>query len=128
MYENAILAQRCRRSRREGDPFDPDTDDDGIIDGLDRDPDSTSNNLCFGQGDVATLNASIANMITCAAIERIDVIPSAGITATGDLRLISPEISIDAGESGMNAISVDPGGKLETISTNPMAPIPNPSP
>ena len=39
----------------------PDTDDDGIFDGLDRDPDSDANHLCTPLDTLGTVNTSISS-------------------------------------------------------------------
>jgi hypothetical protein len=99
------------------DPFDPDSDDDGIIDGLDRSPTSNTNNLCYGMGAIATLNMSISDNMTCAATHQIDAIAPAGVTNTGNLLLIAPKVNLGTG------FHVDDSGQLKIIATDPTAQI-----
>ena len=118
------------------DPFDPDTDDDGVIDSLDRSPtdEFIDPNICFGQGTDAIYNISWACTITCAAANTVETIPPAAVETfdlgtciedIGDykgLLLISPTVEFGPG------FVVEPGGILTIISTDPTAEIPPPPP
>ena len=99
------------------DPFDPDTDGDDIIDGLDRDPLSAANNLCFGLGDDAIFSSNVSGMVTCAAANSITVIFPGSVDVSGDLLLISPAVIVEE-------ITVKVDGKLTVISKNPTATVP----
>ena len=101
------------------DPYDPDSDDDGIIDGLDRAPAADTNALDTCDSPDATLNVSIsAPPMTCAATDSVTAIVSAGVTATGDLLIISPVTAFSPG------FYVNATGRLKVISADPTAPIP----
>ena len=101
------------------DPYDPDSDDDGIIDGLDRAPAADTNALDTCDSPDATLNVSIsAPPMTCAATDSVTTMGSAGVTATGDLLIITPTTTFDPG------FYVNAAGKLTVISKDPTAQVP----
>ena len=102
------------------DPFNPDSDDDGIVDGLDRTPDSGSNVLDSCIGPDATLYYSIqAPPMTCAATNSVTTIDPAGVTTTGDLLIIAPTVTLSPG------FYVNDSGKLGIISADPTALVPS---
>jgi hypothetical protein len=97
-------------------PNNPDSDSDGIIDGLDRDPDLASNE-CSGE------NASLQNLIvdtamTCAVSHSILVQSTVQIQSPGQLELISPRVTINP------EVSVGDGGRMTILSVNPGVVIP----
>lgn len=97
-------------------PLDPDSDKDEIIDGIDRDPTSDSNNICLGMGVDAMLNFSTSDATTCAAKDSISATMPAGVTNTGDLLLIAPHVNLEKG------FYVKESGKLKIISQDPTVP------
>lgn len=96
-------------------PTDPDSDDDGIIDSLDRDPNLGSNALASCVSPDATLNLPIPNGMTCAASNSVTTVVPAGATATGDLLVIAPRVTFGPG------FHVELNGRLTVISTDPSA-------
>ena len=69
------------------DPFDPDTDDDLIRDGLDKSP-LFMGNIC--SGDTATLDQMITTHEQCAAPVKVIIEMNTEVTITGQLDVISP--------------------------------------
>lgn len=92
-------------------------DDDGIIDGLDRNPTSADNHDCLGKGPDETLNFPVSDPTTCAATESIDTVLPAGVTNTGDLLMIAPVVKFGP------EFQVDEYGKLSVLSRDPTAEI-----
>lgn len=88
------------------DPLNPDTDGDGIMDGLDREP-LVPSNLCFGLGDNVTFDSlTITTEATCAANVSIAVNSSVIVDSTGDLELIAPLVSFKPGFGVVGQLSV----------------------
>jgi hypothetical protein len=94
------------------DPCDPDSDGDGIMDGLDREP-LVSSNLCSGDNSILD-NQTITSQATCAANSTIAVKSTVAVDSTGDLELIAPSVSIRPG--------FGVGGQLSVKALSPMPP------
>lgn len=96
------------------DPNDPDTDGDGIDDGLDTEP-LISNNNCTGgtmsgtQFVDATFMDTVTTNISCGAMVSITVDPT-DVQNQGILRLIAPKVVFESG------FTVEDGGHLHVIS------------
>jgi hypothetical protein len=94
-------------------PKDTDTDDDGIMDGLDPSPD-TQNNDCMGLGDTPTFSTVVSTDMICAAKTSITVQGTVEVQANKLLLLMSqhvelqPNFNVDA-MGGLSIFSVDPG-------------------
>ena len=87
-------------------PTNSETDGDGIMDGLDREP-LVGSNLCFGLGDNVTFEfQTIATEATCAANVSIAVDSTVVVDSTGDLELIAPLVSFKPGFGVAGQLSV----------------------
>ena len=112
-------------------PLNPDGDGDGIVDGLDPDPVTDSNNAACEHisGPLATVTfmQPIGGGMTetCAATEKITLAPPAQVQSNGYLILIAPEMAVD---STTGPVSVVAGGRLKYIQADPTALIPSPLP
>ena len=96
---------------------------DGIIDGLDPDPDNDSNlSVCNGEATY-TFTMQVGGTVICAVTEKITLQPGAQVQNGGYLLLIAPKIVFDPLSM---IIPVFNGGVFKTISANPMAEIPPP--
>ena len=74
--------------------LDPDRD----INGLDRDRDSSLNNLCDGQGADADFLMAVSGQFACAATHSITTdVPANVTTSAGDLLMISPTVIFGPG-------------------------------
>lgn len=98
------------------DPFDPDYDGDGIIDGLDRDPWISSN-----AGDCATMGAVIfddtpvVGPVTCAASISVTIDSNVEVHEGGDLEVLAPIVEFRP--------DVKVNGKLTITNIDPAATI-----
>ena len=99
------------------DPFDPDSDDDDIVDGLDRSPLSDTNNLCLGLGSDVVFTTNVTATFTCAATSSITVAAGAAVSTGGDLLFIAPTVSVE----GTSAFSVDSAGAMSIVNADPTA-------
>lgn len=94
---------------------DPDSDGDGIIDGIDEFP-TVASNIC--DGDVVIFEfhtVGAGNTETCAAGDSIDVESTIDIQVTGHLKLISPIIRLKSN------FTVNQGAELSITSRDPGA-------
>ena len=93
------------------DSVDPDDDNDGIGDMFDDDP-LNANNFCSGLDPFnVAFQQVVSGDISCAAQVSISVVPLTEVLATGDLRLIAPTITFQAG--------FKVAGELTVISAHP---------
>ncbi len=92
------------------DPNDPDTDGDGIDDGLDNGPLFSDNNCTGGTAADAIFADVVITEITCGATTSIEVQHPGEVQSIGHLRLISPKVNFNPGfKSGrLTIISADP--------------------
>jgi hypothetical protein len=97
------------------DPNDPDTDGDGIDDGLDNVPLISSNNCTGGTAADAIFTDVVTTDVTCAAQKSITVNPPAEVQGSGHLWLIAPSITV---------IRPFRSGQLTIISADPCAACP----
>lgn len=114
-------------------PLNHDGDSDGIIDGLDPEPETASNNpMCENtSGPLATVSftqmigGAGTELVTCAATQKITLAPPARVQDGGTLILIAPKVGFDPLSV---PVFVDAGGILKIISRDPTALIPNTAP
>jgi uncharacterized delta-60 repeat protein len=98
------------------DPTDPDTDGDGLDDGLDPDPLIAGDACTGGTSAAATFQAVVTGAAACSASESIVVQAPAAVEPTGELLLVAPRIVFEAG--------FRVSGRLRVISKHPCAACP----
>jgi hypothetical protein len=88
------------------DPFDPDTDGDGIDDRLDDLPTNPNNQCTDGAADNAIVAGVIATAQACAATASITVLGTTDVLLGASLRLVSPVVRFHAGFRVKGGLSV----------------------
>jgi len=112
-----------RRQRRPvaagANPFDPDSDDDGIRDGLDPSSGIFGENDCDPDGPETLNNMVIMNeIVRCASQGGVTIEGTVQITGTGELQVITPNTVFEP------EFKTDPGGKMSVYSEDLPAPDP----